>query len=477
MQIKALLSHDCYDKSRIFVQKNTTQTMKKAILSATLTLLAVAQPTYAQQFEQHFCDSTLRLDYTFAGNCVGQNISLDQKLMHKGWYGRRTDLNKLPLKGNGQILMLNTAGTDTIYCHSFSTLFQEWVGTEEATRISRSFENSFLLPMPREKVQICITLYDTHQELKARLWHTIDPSDILIKKPAPLPDTKWSFLHKNRDERSAINVVFVPEGYTAEEMPVFVRDCQESVDAILEHEPFKSKKDRFNFIYVDAPSKQSGVSIPHDNDWRDTAVGSHFDTFYSARYLTTLNVNALYDLVWGIPCSSIIILANTDNYGGGGIYNSYTLTSAHNKEARPVVVHEFGHSFAGLADEYYYDDQYEPMYPSGVEPWEQNITTLVDFDTKWKDMLPSDTPIPTPADGNDIYTNDSIKREQRELVLSAERENCGMKSKVGVYEGAGYQSKGCYRPAQECRMKVNSAPGFCPVCQRAISRLIDFLAP
>ena len=207
-----------------------------------------------------------------------------------------------------------------------------------------------------------------------------------------------------------------------------------------------------NFIYVNAPSKQSGVSIPHDNDWRDTAVGSHFDTFYSDRYLTTLNVNTLYDLVWGIPCSSIIILANTDNYGGGGIYNSYTLTSAHNKDARPVVVHEFGHSFAGLADEYYYDDQYEPMYPTDVEPWEQNITTLVDFDSKWKDMLPSDTPVPTPADGKDIYT------------------------KVGVYEGAGYQSKGCYRPAQECRMKVNNAPGFCPVCQRAISRLIDFLA-
>lgn len=154
----------------------------------------------------------------------------------------------------------------------------------------------------------------------------------------------------------------------------------------------------------------------------------------------------------GIPYEHLIILANTDTYGGGGIYNSYTLTTAHHKQFRPVVVHEFGHSFGGLADEYFYDDQYTEMYPSDTEPWEPNITTLVDFSSKWKDMLPSHTKIPTPPtkDPEKIYTE------------------------IGVYEGGGYSSKGVYRPAMECRMKINEAPAFCPVCQRALQRLIEF---
>ena len=152
----------------------------------------------------------------------------------------------------------------------------------------------------------------------------------------------------------------------------------------------------------------------------------------------------------GVPYEHIVILANTENYGGGGIYNSYLMSAAHNEKTRPVVVHEFGHSFAGLADEYYYDDQYETQYPADTEPWEPNLTTLVDFDRKWKDMLPRGTKIPTKPSKKNLYTE------------------------VGVYEGGGYQSKGVYRPAQECRMKINEAPVFCPVCERAILRVINY---
>ena len=126
------------------------------------------------------------------------------------------------------------------------------------------------------------------------------------------------------------------------------------------------------------------------------------------------------------------------------------MSAAHNEKTRPVVVHEFGHSFAGLADEYYYDDQYETQYPADTEPWEPNLTTLVDFDRKWKDMLPRGTKIPTKPSKKNLYTE------------------------VGVYEGGGYQSKGVYRPAQECRMKINEAPVFCPVCERAIRRVINY---
>jgi hypothetical protein len=206
-------------------------------------------------------------------------------------------------------------------------------------------------------------------------------------------------------------------------------------------------------VAVESASTDSGVSIPREKIWRNTAVGSHFDTFYSARYLTTSEVFRLYDLLNGIDYEHLVILANTDTYGGGGIYNSYTLTTAHHSHFAPVVVHEFGHSFGGLADEYFYenDDVLLLAYPASVEPWEQNITTLADFESKWADMLPEGTAIPT-----------KVTPERTKNYT------------VGVYEGGGYQFKGVYRPADICRMRDNVATQFCPVCQRALARIIDF---
>jgi hypothetical protein len=174
-------------------------------------------------------------------------------------------------------------------------------------------------------------------------------------------------------------------------------------------------------------------------------------TFYMARYLTSGNVYAMYDLVTNIPCEHFVILANTDTYGGGGIYNSYTLTTAHHKDFRPVVVHEFGHSFAGLGDEYFYDnaDDNDNMHSLNHEPWEPNITTMVDFESKWADMV---------AEGIEIPTAVTPERTANYVV--------------GAYEGGGYLSKGIYRPTDVCRMRNNTAERFCPVCERAIERVI-----
>ena len=209
--------------------------------------------------------------------------------------------------------------------------------------------------------------------------------------------------------------------------------------------------DRFNFVAVESVSEDSGLSSPSEYVWKRTCFDSHYDTFYSKRYLTTTSTSLIHDVLIGIPYEHIIILANTDQYGGGGIYNSYTLTTAKNPNFWPVVTHEFGHSFGGLADEYFYvhQDVMQDTYPLDIEPWEQNVTTLVDFKSKWADMIDKDTPIPTPVTEENTY-------------------------KVGVYEGAAYATKGVYRPLDRCRMRDNKVDYFCPVCQRAISRIIKF---
>lgn len=402
-------------------------------------------------FDEHFADSTLRVDYLFSGNSREQHIALAQLSKTAGWYGRRHHLDRLPLLGNGQLTMVDASTGDTLYCHSFSTLFQEWQETEEAQRVEKSFENTFVLPMPHRPVNLICQLMDTHRQVLSRLCHRVDPSDLLIRDRSREQQTPWRYLRQGGDSRECIDVAFVAEGYQVDEMPAFLAVCDSSIRALEAHEPFRSLIGRFNFIAVMPPSPDTGVSIPHRNLWLDTPLASSFDTFYSARYLTTLHLQRLYDLMTGIPFEHFIILANTDEYGGGGIYNSYNMASARSPHSRyEVIVHEFGHSFGGLADEYAYDSQAEPMYPSDTEPWEPNLTTLVDFASKWQDMLPAGTPVPTQPDGRELTT------------------------KVGVYEGGGYQTKGVYRPAQECRMKVNEVGEFCPVCQRAIRQLIDF---
>ena len=406
----------------------------------------------------HAQEKTLRVDYVFSGTDKATEISLERLYSFDGWAGRTVNLDRVPVKGNGQISMTDVATGKVIYMQSFSTLFQEWKTTEEATKLRKAFENTFLLPMPSAKAAVKVELYDFFGNVCASLNHIVDPSDILIKrmKPEPAPHR---YLLKSGNPQEKIDVAIVAEGYTKEEAEQFYKDAQVAVEAILAHEPFGTYRDRFNFVAIALESKDSGVSVPREGLWKDTAVGSNYDTFYSDRYLTTSCVWKMHDALCGIPYEYLVILANTDTYGGGGIYNSYTLTTALHKDFKPVVVHEFGHSFAGLADEYYYDDQFVEYYYPDSEPWEQNITTLFDFESKWDDMLPKIIQIPTPVEGN---------------VWEKIKAGTKPESIVGVYEGAGYQSKGVYRPYPDCRMKTNAAESFCPVCQRAIARIIEF---
>ena len=406
----------------------------------------------AQNFSDWFEEKTLRTDYIFTGNARQQEVCLDELSMLLQWAGRRHHLSELPLAGNGEITMKDKATGTVIYRTSFSSLFQEWLGEEEATRVKKGFENSFLLPFPKKEAIVTISLKNAHQQVSASLTHEIRPDDVLIHQRGTAHITPHRYIHQSGSVEDCIDVAILAEGYTEAEMDLFYQDAEATCEALFSHEPFKKLKSRFNLVAVASPSADSGVSIPLKDEWKSTAVSSHFSTFYSDRYLTTSRVKSIHNWLAGIPYEHVIILANTDTYGGGGIYNSYTLTTAHHPQFKPVVVHEFGHSFGGLADEYAYTDAPSPLYPYSIEPWEQNITTMVDFESKWKDMVPEGTPVPTPE-----------KTKESEIYTS-----------VGVYEGAGYTTKGIYRPATECRMKINEAPAFCPVCQRALERLILF---
>jgi len=424
--------------------------MKYFLFAISLILFTITAG--AQDFDSFFIDKTLRVDYTFSGDGKSQSISLDQLNQLPQWAGRKHNLSKLLRDGNGQVKVTDVKSGKCIYKDSFSTLFQEWLETPEAKETNRAFENTFLLPFPKEKIMIEVSLRNSLGIYVTAIKHTVDPNDILIKKKGLKNSPSYTVVHKagSQDINKAINVVILAEGYTSGEMEKFRGHAQITCEALFSHSPFSKLQDRFNVLAVETISEDSGVSVPRENVWNETAFHSHFDTFYSDRYLTTTNVKDIHDAIAGIPYAHIIILANTNVYGGGGIFNAYTLTTTGHPDFKPVVVHEFGHSFGGLADEYYYDgDTFSDMYPLSLEPWEPNITTLVNFSSKWEKLLKPQTPVPTKIEQADKYP-------------------------LGVFEGGGYSSKGIYRPAVDCRMKTNTCKDFCPACQNAIEELIKF---
>ena len=401
------------------------------------TVIGLATETQAQDFDRYFTDNTLRIDYNFAGNANEQHIAVDELKELPGWYGKRKRLAELPVEGNGQLTVRDHKTGEVIYRNSFSTLFQEWLSYPEAQNETRAFENVFLMPMPRDTVDVTIDLRNCRRKVMVELTHQVVPADILIRTTGYNKVTPYETLLYAEDTTRCIHIAFIAEGYQSSEMNTFVEDARVAIDAIFAHEPFKSNKGKFNIVAVKATSEESGTSEPGNGIWRNTALSSHFNTFYSDRYLTTLNIKDLHDWLAGTPYEHIIVLVNTSKYGGGGILNSYNLSMTHHEKYRPVVVHEFGHSFAGLADEYAYDNDEIPMYPHDIEPWEKNITTKADFKGKWENLIGTD-------------------------------------KEAGFHEGAGYSTKGVYRAYPDCRMRTNETQEFCRACRQALQQVIDF---
>ena len=233
-------------------------------------------------------------------------------------------------------------------------------------------------------------------------------------------------------------------------MDKFRKDAQKFSEYLFEMEPYKSRKSDFNVWAVESISNESGTDIPHQDIWKNTVANSNFFTFKIDRYLTAPDQKLISQIASNSPYDALYVIVNTEKYGGGGIYNFYGLSMADHKTEAPVFVHELGHSFAGLGDEYYESETaYNDFYNLKTEPWEPNVTTLVNFDSKWKDLIKEGTPVPTPNSKDYLDV-------------------------VGLFEGGGYVSKGVYRPYFECRMKNNTAKDFCPACQRAINKMIDY---
>ncbi len=410
--------------------------MRKLILCMAMLLLTTVGAT-AQDFDRYFQDKTLRIDYIFSGDRNTQHLALDELMVEPRWYGKRRRLAEVPVEGNGQITVRDHRTGRVIYRNSFSTLFQEWQQEPEALHTTKAFENVFLVPMPRDTADVTVDLRDNRRQVCARLTHQVVPTDILIRPIGQHGVTPYELLQQAADTANCIHLAYLAEGYRAEEMGTFIADARAAMEALFEHEPFKSSRSRFNIVAVKSPSAESGASNPGKGIWKNTALHSHWYTNYSERYLTTSHLKDMHDLLAGTPYEHILVLVNSDGYGGGGILNSYILSTTRNAWAKPVVVHEFGHSFAGLADEYAYDAEPVDLYPLDVEPWEKNITTRVDFRDKWENLL-------------------------------------GKDKAAGFYEGAGYKLKGVYRAYEDCRMRTNETPEFCPACRQALQALIDF---
>lgn len=401
------------------------------------------------EFDTFFVKKSLRIDFALTGNATTQQAAIQQLREEPVWGGPVKNLEDPFNYGGYYVNVYDAESGRKIYSRGFNTLFEEWRTTDQAKSETQAWNNSVSVPFPQKPVQIEICARDkADMNFHPLLKQLVDPKSIFIDR-SPLKKNKVVEILSNGDSSNKADLVFLAEGYTEDEMDKFEADAKRFTKTLFDTPPFGKYKADFNVWAVCVPSQESGMDVSGDGVWKNTALNSGYYTFGIDRYLTSQDLKPIRDAVWDVPCDAIFILVNSDTYGGGGMYNFYAMSTANNELTSVVFVHEFGHSFAGLADEYFNSEvAYNDFYNLKYEPWEPNITTLVDFDKKWKDLLPKNTPIPTPLDDK-------------------------FKDKTGVFEGGGYLSKGIYRPMDNCMMR-NYHP-FCPACQRGITQMINFL--
>lgn len=468
----------------------------------TITLLVLvtwAAALYSQTpFDRFFVDKTLRLDYNHTGTKGEEIFSVEQIYEVPQWAGSRVNLIDTLNLGQYQVRVYDVQTNQLVYSRGYSSIFGEWRTTEEAADgIYRTFQESVLVPFPRRPVQLVLASRNKRMRF-VEVWTTyVDPSSRFVNREPRLLGLKVLNLVENGPPATKVDLVLLGDGYRIDEMDKFRSDAEHYVKVLFDTSPFKEHKDKFNVRAVESPSADSGIDEPRKDLWRRTALGASYNSLDSPRYILSTDNRDIRDVAQTVPYDFIYILINSKRYGGGGIFNLYATGMTSVEDPRfawhvdYMFTHEFGHSFAGLADEYYTSSvSYSDFYPAGVEPWEPNITALLNpKELKWRSFVEPGTPIPTPWSKSQFdsleairatwdrsapgYYEKWLKLRQTQLDIL---EHDAFWGKVGAFEGAGYASTGLYRPSIDCRMFSLSLEPFDPVCQAAITRMIDFVS-
>ena len=413
-------------------------------------LISITSFAFGQvNFEDYFENKSLRVDYLMGGSAKDQTVFIKELKEEPFWGGSKTNLIDQFGFGTFKFKLIDAETKVLLYSKGFNSLFQEWQTTAEAKELKRAFYQVNVMPFPKRPVLFVLESRKWNGEMEQIFEYEIDPTNYFIGKEKPNTIVSNRVMGEG-DPATSVDVAFIAEGYTLEEMDKFRADVKRIAGYLFDVPPFKHYQNNFNIYALEAISEESGTDVPGENIYKNTAVNTTFYTFDIDRYLTTFDIKSLHDIAANVPYDQIFVLINTKRYGGGGFYNYYTSCSSDHPLTYEVSSHEFGHGFVGLGDEYYSSEvAYEDFYNLEIEPWEPNLTTLVDFDKKWKGMLNDSIPIPTPR--------------------TKEFEN-----KIGVFEGGGYSSKGIYSPFQDCKMKTNNMKHFCPVCEEAAEKMILF---
>lgn len=403
-------------------------------------------------FNDYFIDSTMRVDFFMTGDANEQAITLDNIYRQGRWAGNpHKTIDDLNL-GGYYVKVYDIASNRLIFSRGFSCVFFEYRTTKPAMNgEKRTFQESMLIPYPRRPVLFVIESRDKLNILHPIFIRKIDPNDSTIIQHEPDSHDRVFDIIINGDCHNKVDFVFLAEGYTEEETEKFKEVAERFTNYLFDMEPYKSHKSQFNVRAVMRASAESGIDQPTRGIECDTVMDAASNALGTARYMLINNNKTMQDVAAAVPCDAILIAANTSIYANGGIYNRYCIFAADNNRSPSICPHEFGHAFAGLADEYFSSDvAYSDFFPPGVEPLEPNITALLNPEKpKWMHLIEPGTPIPTEPDRDDP-------------------------EKIGVFEGAGYAAKGLYRPMNSCIMR--SGRQFCKVCQEAIVRVIDHLS-
>jgi hypothetical protein len=464
--------------------------MRKPFLAAIVFLFATA--AFAAHFDDVFLDRTMRVNYFHTGNKGQELIALDSIVSDGAWPGSRTRLLDTLNLGNYFFEVIDRQTNQPLFSRGFASVFGEWVTTDEAKERAGTLSESVRFPWPRKPVQLVIKKRDKNGAFQQLFSTLIDPSSRFVNPSERKAAGKvWSVI-ENGAPADKVDILVIGEGYTEAELPKFHKDVERMIGKLFATEPFKSRKKDFNVRALDLVEPVSGVHRPRTSDNRRTLTGVEYNIFDSERYVLTLDDRKMRDVAASAPYDFLEILVNEKQYGGGGIFNDQATACVDSAFSEYVFVHEFGHHFAALADEYYtspvsYETTGAAEHP---EPWEPNVTAD-GAHPKW--AVDAGVPLPTPWEKEEFEKHSrEIQKErahlravnapesQMDALFTAEREwetkfFAGQKyaGKVGAFEGAAYEPRGLYRPELDCIMFTRDEVGFCRVCRKAIERIID----